>query len=180
MNHITHRSFVLHDGDNDEKNDELQAFLDQPVNMRGHDWEGSNSGISIWLSVRPKDSIVVVGDGMFLILRHDEKVKITAQTFPFVWAAMREVELDNGAHHVNRIAGEQVIDLFTFTMPYEYGVDKLTAAENALYNYALSFGPEAMCNFVTGDQDMAEENIKLHPEMRTAHDLLNAWFNGWS
>jgi hypothetical protein len=179
MNYVTHRSFELHDGEDETKTDDLHAFLEQPVNSRGHEWEGHNAGIYVMLHVNVGDTIVVIGDGAILVLRKGEKVKIMAHTFPFVWAGMREIELDNGAHHVNRISGEEVIDLTTFTMPYDYGVHRLVAAENALYNFVLRFGAEMMTEFVAGDQAKAEENIRLNPELGIASALLNSWFNGW-
>lgn len=184
MNYTTHRGFVLHDGEDEAKTNELHEFLDQPVHTRGHDWEGHNSGIYITLDVGQGDAIVVIGDGAFLILRKGEKVKITWSTFPMTHLAMLEVEMDNGAHHVNRVlaaAGEPpMVDLEVFTMPYEYGVDKLVATENALYNFLRRWGRDVFNEFCTGDQSMQEETIKSNPEMQVAHDLINAWFNGWS
>lgn len=180
MDQTTHRSFVLHDGESDEKTNELHEFLDQPVNTRGHEWEGHNSGIYITLDVGQGDAIVVIGDGALLILRNREKVKITWSTFPMVWRAMREVEFDNGGHHVNRICGPGTVDMDTFTMPWEYGVDKLVTAENALFNFEYRFGREAFEEFCTGDQAKQEANILENAELKVAYDLLNEWFEGWS
>lgn len=180
MNQTTHRSFLLHDGESDEKTTEMHEFLEQPVNLRGHDWEGHNSGIYIQLDVAQGDTIVVIGDGAFLILRKAEKVKITWPVFPMVWRAIREIEFDSGAHHVNRICGPGTVDMDTFSMPYDYGVDKLVAAENALFNFEHRFGVDAFNEFCTGDQAVQEKNVAENPEMGTASALLNAWFNGWT
>jgi hypothetical protein len=179
MDQVTHRSFRLHDGEDDKRTDELHEFLEQPTHTRGHDWDGHNSGITILLDVQDGDTIVVIGDGAFLILRKSEPVKITWATFPLVSSAMRLVELDNGAHHVNRIHNRTIVDMDTFTMPYEYGVDKLVQAENAFFNYYRECGDELFREFVTGDQDVAEENMKTRPGLQAAHKLMNDWFNGW-
>ena len=79
---VTHRAFELHDGADESKTNDLHAFLDQPIYSRGHSWEGNDSGIMLVLDVRQGDTILVVGDGAFLILPKHEKVKITWSTFP--------------------------------------------------------------------------------------------------
>lgn len=190
------RAFILHDGEDDDKSAELDAFL-TPLKAGGGEWEGDNNGITIWMPhVNVGDAIVVDGDGMGVrVYPKNEPVKITRHSFHFVHRAMLLVEYDHGAHHVNRIH-PGTVDLETFTMPFEYGIDRLLNAEEALM--WLSAQPVKIVlgdmrepvdverpfeDFVAGDMEAVEEYIKEHrdemPGLQGAHDLLNEWFNGW-
>ena len=93
--------------------------------------------------------------------------------------AMREIEFDNGAHHLNRIAGEVVVDLDTFSMPYSYGVARLVECENALFNLWHGKSQQVFESFCIGDEDEQRQYVALDEKLRVAHELLNAWFNGW-
>lgn len=166
----------------------LHDILNEPVNAQGHEWEGHGSGIYINLSVAQGDTILVNDDNSIRVLRKGQEVAITKHTFPMVHACMLLVEMDNGAHHLNRIAeveglGLEKVDLESFKMPYDYGVDKLCAAENAIGMLTHRVPREEFDTFVCGEQTEQEELVKLHlpecPGLDTAHALLNDWFNAW-
>lgn len=187
------KAFELHEdtGDTaaDAKTNELHAFL-HPICNGGtpHDFEGSNSGLTIWFNVTPGDTMIQRADGSLRVLEKGAKVVIDRVSFPRVFEAFLAVEYDNGAHHVNRIAvesgGDYKVDLTKFEMPYEYGIDKLCRAENALDSLASMRGtPDHIENFACGEQGEIEELIKLLapkiPDLQVAHDLINDWFNAW-
>lgn len=60
---MTRSEFLLHDGEDEEKNDALHALLE------GVDWEGNGAGITISLYAGPGDTITVVRypDGRMLV-----------------------------------------------------------------------------------------------------------------
>lgn len=175
------RMFLLHDGEDEKKTDELQSFMTD----HGMDWEGDNSGITIWLAAGVGDTILIGNDNALRILRKSEPVAITKYSFPHVYRAMLMVEHDNGAHHLNRIhkiAGEpDVVDLDCFQMPYEYGVDKLIEADRALE--MLSDSPVEFEDMIIGEEGDQIAVVKRHsiknPGLETAHALINDWFNAW-
>lgn len=186
------KAFQLHEDtgetDANTKTDELHAFLHPLCNGdTGHDFEGSNSGLVIYLNVNIGDTIVL-GDSGVRVLEKDKPVIITEEAFPNVFEAMLAVEYDNGAHHVNRIAkashGEAAnpIDLTRFEMPYSYGVDRLVRAEEAIQTFVRLRGA-TIEDFACGEQTEMEELIRVLapkiPDLKIAHDLLNDWFNAW-
>jgi hypothetical protein len=188
------KCFQLHEDtgepDSVKKTDDLHAFLHPLCVDTEHDFEGSNSGLQIYLSVKIGDTMILREDGSIRVLPKGEKVIIDAVSFPHVYKAFLAVEYDNGAHHVNRIARESggtaasPIDLTKFEMPYDYGVEKLCRAENAMAALARIRGSESQVeDFVCGEQGEQEEIIKLLkpkiPDLQIAHDLINDWFNAW-
>jgi len=186
------KSFLLHEDDGtteaDKKTNELHAFLHPICNGdTPHDFEGHNSGLSVWFHIESGDTLLIGEDGGFRVLLKDRPVQITQQTFPMTHLAMLMVEMDNGAHHINRIqraAGEpDVANLECFEMPYSYGVDKLTEAENALYQLRRVHKKEAFETLITGEQSDQEDIVKgvkdTIPGLSVAHKLINDWFNAW-
>lgn len=176
------RAFILHDGMDDIKNEELDDFLTPLKNADG-DWEGDNSGVTVWMPhVNVGDAIVVDHDGLGVrIFPKDEKIKITRHMFRHVYAAMLQVERDNGAHHVNRIQ-PGAVDLDTFTVPFEYGIDRLLNADAAL-DWLAAHNPVEFEDLMVGSDE--DQLAVLHrysgeqPGLKTAHELLNDWFLGW-
>lgn len=171
-------------GSFDDHVNELHDFLNEPTYAQGHEWEGHNSGIYINLSVAQGDYILVNDDQSIRVLRRGKEVLITKAAFPRVYEAMLAVEYDNGAHHVNRIEGPGTVDLDTFKMPFDYGVDKLVRSENALDALKGMRGtPDAIEDFACGEQGEIETMIKLLeskiPDLGLAHALINDWFNAW-
>lgn len=181
------KAFTLHDGEDEDKTDNLHTFLQESTYGQGHEWEGDGAGITIMQRVTPGDVILVHDDTSIRVLRKGEKVVVNRFTFPALHRAMLAVEMDNGAHHVNRIAamGEgfaEPVDLDTFTVPYEYGVESVVEAENALVNLLrLDSGAELFETLVVGEQTEQEQVVTFHriAGLGTAHRLLNDWFNGW-
>lgn len=185
------KAFQLHedtgDADANKQTDELHAFLHPLCNGdTPHDFEGSNSGLIIWLNVSVGDTIVL-GDSGVRVLEKDKPVIITKEAFPNVFEAFLAVEHDNGAHHVNRIAAQEgsglaKIDLTRFEMPYSYGVDKLVRAEVAIQMFVRLRGA-TIEDFACSEQTDMEELIRVLapkiPDLKIAHDLLNDWFNAW-
>jgi hypothetical protein len=57
------REFVLHDGEDDKKTEELHKF------MEGVDWEGDGAGITILWRVEPGDTIVRGADGSVRVVK---------------------------------------------------------------------------------------------------------------
>lgn len=53
--------FVLHDGEDEKKTEELHEFLDGADIV---DWEGDNSGLSVWLHFGVGDEILRVGNSI--------------------------------------------------------------------------------------------------------------------
>lgn len=166
--------FVLHDGEDDKKTEELHKFL-QPVKDTGCDWEGDSSGITIVMSVLVGDVIAVGHDGGVRVLRKGEPVLITEHTFPLTYKAMLAVEYDNGAHHVNRICGPDTVVLDVFKMPYAYGIEKLVQCEEA-----LAYIDEAeLGNLVSGSEEDQAALIAKWSGLAVSCKLLDDWFNGW-
>lgn len=75
------REFVLHDGTDENKTEELHDFMEKAKTVNGlvyNDWEGSNCGISIWYlnQANDHDSIHVdVGDKIII----DENGNVTVE-----------------------------------------------------------------------------------------------------
>jgi hypothetical protein len=72
-----HRDFVLHedDGSNESnaKTTELHAFLYTICNPdTNHDFDGTNEGLTIYLSAAPGDTIRIFEDGSVLIIQKPE------------------------------------------------------------------------------------------------------------
>lgn len=56
------RTFVLHDGEDENRTKELHELLD------GVEWEGDETGISVYLHARPGDKIHVNRDDEFGVI----------------------------------------------------------------------------------------------------------------
>jgi hypothetical protein len=176
------RAFILHDGEDDAKTDELQEFL-KPLKDADGDWEGDNSGITVWMPpVAVGDAMLFGGDGGFRVLKKGEPVRITKHAFRHVYDAMLLVEHDNGAHHANRIH-PGMVDLDTFLMPFDYGIDRLLNADAALGWLADEDGV-LYEDLIIGEQGDQLAVVKKHrdeqPGLVTAHELINDWFNAWT
>jgi len=177
------RAFILHDGEDDERSQELHEFL-SPLKAAGGDWEGDNSGITIWMPpVAVGDAIVVDHDGLGVrVYPKNQPIKITRHAFRHVYAAILLIEHDNGAHHMNRIHGPGTVDLDTFTVPFEYGIDRLLNADLAL-GWLRDENSVEFEDLVIGEQGDQMAVVRRHrdeqPGLAIAHDLLNAWFDGW-
>jgi hypothetical protein len=181
------RSFKLHDGEDDTVTDEMNLFLKEWHAEQSNDWDGNGSGISLYITVDAGDTILMRDDLSVRVLRQGEPVRINSDTFPMVYAAFLMVEMDNGAHHVNRIAEEsgivEPVNLTEFEMPYDYGVHKLVLANETLSLLHKHVGEDGLSTFVIGEQSEQEDLIKqlgpLIPGIRVAHALINDWFNAW-
>lgn len=177
------RAFTLHDGEDDKKTEELHQFLDPLTSLDQNDWDSGNHGITLILNINMGDTIILREDGSVRVIpKTTEKVLITPNTFFQLHAAMLSVELDNGAHHVNRIAGETVVDLDVFSAPYRR-VLEVVAADAALDRLADLDEDMDWDTLITGEQSEQEAVIEKYrdkiPELKAAHDLINDWFNGW-
>jgi hypothetical protein len=132
--------------------------------------------------VKVGDVIVTDHEGLaFRIFHKGEKIKITKHAFTSVYAAMLAVEHDNGAGHLNRIH-PGMVDLDTFTMPFDYGIERLLNADAALEwlsdHSSVEF--EDLCIGEQSDQlAVIKKHGDEHPGLATAHALINDWFNGW-
>lgn len=172
------KAFTLHDGEDDDKTEELHKIMAEKV----LDWEGDNSGITVWIAVAAGDTMLFGDDGSFRVLSKKLPVTITKHAFRYVFAAMLLVEHDNGAPHVNRIFGPGTVDLSIFTMPYEYGVEKLAAADDALAVLSNESSVEFE-DLVIGDEEdqlaIVRKYSEKNPGLAVAHQLINDWFNAW-
>lgn len=181
------KAMKLFEDEGDEAAAKVEALhrLLEPIcgAQQPHDFEGNNGGLSITLYVDVGDVILTHDDGSIRILQGGHPVPISEATFPAVHRSMLEVEMDNGAHHVNRIHGPGTVDLDTFIMPFDYGVEKLAQAETALRQVLEHVGKEGWETFVIGEQGEQEALIKqlspVIPDIQVAHDLINDWFNAW-
>lgn len=97
-----------------------------------------------------------------------ESVIVTPENYPSIFKAFREIDYDNGA--VNRFELEQTC----YGVPYAHATS-LIECEAAL---AL-LSEEEMATFCTGEEDEGLALIKARPALKSAHDLLNAYFDGW-
>jgi hypothetical protein len=172
------KSFLLHDGEDDETTEELHTLMTE----KGLDWEGDNSGITVWIAVQAGDTMLFGDDGAFRVISKNVKnVPITKHCFRHVYDAMLMVEHDNGAHHANRIH-PGMVDLSTFLMPYDYGVERLVEANRAL-EFLQEHSETEFADLIIGEQGDQEAVVRRHaehwPTLQIAHDLLNDWFNGW-
>jgi len=106
---------------------------------------------------------------------------VTRENYPHLHAAFLEIELDNGGHHVNRIAAGQglpePIDLERFEVPGAWS-HLAPGADRALARLKEQ-SEDDLETFVCGDQDSAEEIEKRQGDLSEARILLNDWFNGW-
>lgn len=171
------RMIQIHDGEDEQKTDALHDFMKDA----SLDWEGDNAGITIWLTAHEGDTIVVGDDGGLRIFKKTDKVLITRHAFRHVYEAMLMVEHDNGAHHANRIH-PGMVDLDTFSMPYEYGLERLIVADEALARLreANSVEHEDLVIGEEGDQRAVVKKYEIsNAGLAVAHDLINEWFNGW-
>ena len=57
------KTFVLHDGEDEDKTEELHTFMGDMT------WEGDCGGITIWLEARVGDTIVINDDDSVRIIR---------------------------------------------------------------------------------------------------------------
>jgi hypothetical protein len=177
------KAFTLHDGEDDQKTEALHAFLDPLTSQDQNDWDSGNHGITLLINVNMGDTIVLRDDGSVRVIpKTTEKVLITPHTFFQLHAAMLSVELDNGAHHVNRIAGETVVDLDVFSAPYSRVLDVVNA-DAALDRLADLDEDMDWDTLVTGEQSEQEAVLLKYglriPGLQAAHELINDWFNGW-
>jgi hypothetical protein len=186
------KSFTLHEdtgeGDSAKKTDELHSFLQPICNQDSkHDFEGSNSGLMIYLHVEVGDTMILRDDGSIRVIEKDEPIRVNKHSFPMVHMAMLTIEQDSGAHHVNRIVAlspgfANPVNLVEFEVPYSYGVDRVCTAEDAMFAL-MSTGFENIETFIIGEQSEQEALIQslepAIPGLRTAHALLNDWFNAW-
>lgn len=70
---MTEKTFVLHDGEDDKKTEELHEFFDSaPDAAEIYDWEGESTGISIWVCVKAGDTIAYDEQGNFSIKRRTQ------------------------------------------------------------------------------------------------------------
>jgi hypothetical protein len=76
---VEYDQFRLHDGDDEQKTVELHTFM-KPLIDDGHifEWEGSDSGITIVMHVRPDDTIQRSADGWVRVVKRTE---LGAMTF---------------------------------------------------------------------------------------------------
>lgn len=102
-------------------------------------------------------------------------ILITKDTYPAIHAAMLEIKLDNGAHHVNRICGPGTVDLDTFKAP-EARFDQLPVIDEALAELRKA-SEEMWTTFLCGDHDEAEEMCQGNDNLMLAHRFLDDWFN---
>lgn len=172
------KSFLLHDGEDDETTEKLHALMTE----KGLDWEGDNSGITVWIAVQAGDTMLFGDDGAFRVISKDVKhVPITKHCFRHVYDAILMVEHDSGAHHVNRIH-PGMVNLNMFVMPYDYGVERLVIADDAL-GWLAEHSSVELEDLVVGEQGDQEAVVRRHaeaqPGLQVAHDLINEWFNGW-
>ena len=106
---------------------------------------------------------------------------VTRENYPNLHAAFLEIELDNGGHHVNRIAAGQglpePIDLEQFEVPEAWA--HLASGANLALGRLQKDSADDFETFVAGDQDEAEAIEKRQGDLAEARILLNDWFNGW-
>lgn len=106
---------------------------------------------------------------------------VTRENYPHLHAAFLEIELDNGGHHVNRIAAGQglpePIDLERFEVPEAWS--HLTPGADLALGRLQEGSDVDFETFVCGDQDEAEAIEKRQGDLAEARILLNDWFNGW-
>lgn len=175
------KAFQLHDGEDGETTERMHAFIEDPIVKQGHDWDGGNHGVNLILIVNAGDTMLVNRDDSIRVLRKDEEVKVTADSFPVVHRALVLIEIDNGGHHANRIlrsmGEDEVVNFDAFGIPY-HQLDRLVATENALWELRrVSY--EHFDDFINGEQGEVEAFIKITPiaGLETAHAFLNDWFN---
>lgn len=65
---VEYEQMQLHDGEDDAKTETLHHMLN-PLMLAGHDWEGSDSGISIQLLINVGDTIQISKDGWIRVVR---------------------------------------------------------------------------------------------------------------
>jgi hypothetical protein len=101
--------------------------------------------------------------------------------YPGLHAAITEIELDNGAHHVNRIAAGQglpePIDLDHFTVP-EAWAHLVEGAERGLARL-LEQSQDEFETFLCGEESDQDAIKDSRGDLSEAHILLNDWFNGF-
>lgn len=106
---------------------------------------------------------------------------VTRDNYQHLHAAFLEIELDNGGHHVNRIATAQgleaPIDLESFFVPEAWS-HLVSGAEHGLSKLSADSADD-LETFLCGDQDEADTIRKRRGDLDEAHILINSWFNGW-
>ena len=62
-------AFVLHDGLDEKKTEELHVFL---AGAQIEEWDGHNDGINLWINVRIGDTILRHEDGSVRVVRKED------------------------------------------------------------------------------------------------------------
>lgn len=96
------------------------------------------------------------------------EVEITAESHPAIFKAFREIDYDSGA--VNRLEPERT----SYSIPV-YSARSLPECEKAL----AALNDAQLAIFCSEDDDDRNEILAAIPELKEAHTLLNAYFNGW-
>lgn len=95
-------------------------------------------------------------------------VIVTNESHPHVFAALREIDLDNGA--INRLEPAQ--DWYECPDPFAAWVPE---AEQGL----AGLSSEDRDTFCSGEFGEIEDMVAAQPKLLAAFNLLNCYFNGW-
>lgn len=103
-------------------------------------------------------------------------MNVTKKTFPALHKAFVLIEHDNGGHLIGTVYPGERKNLRSFPVPAPW---QMRAKKAEVGLRSIVDDPELFDNFVIGEESEQEMLLAMHPELKYAQEVLNAYFNGW-
>lgn len=97
--------------------------------------------------------------------------------YPFLHAALKAIECDNGGHLIGTVYPGKRIDLDNFNVPDAW--QHLVAGADVALGRLEEESADDYETFVVGEQSEAEAIEQRQGDLAEARILLNDYFNGW-
>lgn len=108
---------------------------------------------------------------------HVATAVITEISHTHIWAALRQIEIDNGGHLIGRVYPGEPVNLNEFQVHGYWPIDRLDRINKALERLRYT-SPGWWLTFVCGEETEALEIQRKQGDLAGARVLLDAYFNG--